>query len=120
MLTMDGVGEWATTSVAMGRGNHLEIIQEIHFPHSLGLLYSAFTYYTGFKVNSGEYKLMGLAPYGQPRYTRQDLRSSDRSQAGRLFPAESRVFRLLHGADDDQRHGSTRSSGIRRASPKNC
>ena len=68
VLTMDGVGEWATTSVALGRGNHLEIIKEIHFPHSLGLLYSAFTYYTGFKVNSGEYKLMGLAPYGQPKY----------------------------------------------------
>jgi len=69
ILTMDGVGEWATTSVAVGRGNQLEIIREIHFPHSLGLLYSAFTYYTGFKVNSGEYKLMGLAPYGRPRYT---------------------------------------------------
>ncbi len=68
ILTMDGVGEWATTSAALGRGNHLEIIKEIHFPHSLGLLYSAFTYYTGFKVNSGEYKLMGLAPYGTPRY----------------------------------------------------
>ena len=71
VLTMDGVGEWATTSVAHGRGNHLEILKEIHFPHSLGLLYSAFTYYTGFKVNSGEYKLMGLAPYGEPRFTRQ-------------------------------------------------
>jgi carbamoyltransferase len=69
ILTMDGVGEWATTSVAVGRGNHLEITREIHFPHSLGLLYSAFTYYTGFKVNSGEYKLMGLAPHGQPRFT---------------------------------------------------
>jgi carbamoyltransferase len=68
VLTMDGVGEWATTSAALGRGNQLEIIKEIHFPHSLGLLYSAFTYYTGFKVNSGEYKLMGLAPYGIPRY----------------------------------------------------
>jgi carbamoyltransferase len=68
ILTMDGVGEWATTSVGIGRGNHLEITREIHFPHSLGLLYSAFTYYTGFKVNSGEYKLMGLAPYGQPVY----------------------------------------------------
>ena len=66
---MDGVGEWATTSVAIGRGNHLDITREIHFPHSLGLLYSAFTYYTGFRVNSGEYKLMGLAPYGQPRFT---------------------------------------------------
>lgn len=68
VLTMDGVGEWATTSLAIGRGNHLEIVKEIHFPHSLGLLYSAFTYYTGFKVNSGEYKVMGLAPYGEPKY----------------------------------------------------
>jgi carbamoyltransferase len=73
VLTMDGVGEWATTSVALGRGNHLEVIKEIHFPHSLGLLYSAFTYYTGFKVNSGEYKLMGLAPYGEPRFAQQIL-----------------------------------------------
>jgi carbamoyltransferase len=68
ILTMDGVGEWATTSVGFGRGNHLETRKELHFPHSLGLLYSAFTYYTGFKVNSGEYKVMGLAPYGEPRY----------------------------------------------------
>ena len=68
VLTMDGVGEWATTSVGIGRGNRLEMIKEIHFPHSLGLLYSAFTYYTGFKVNSGEYKVMGLAPYGEPKY----------------------------------------------------
>ena len=68
VLTMDGVGEWATTSLAVGRGNKLEIQKEIHFPHSLGLLYSAFTYYSGFRVNSGEYKLMGLAPYGEPKY----------------------------------------------------
>ena len=68
VLTADGVGEWATTTVAIGKGNDLSIKKEIHFPHSLGLLYSAFTYYTGFKVNSGEYKLMGLAPYGQPKY----------------------------------------------------
>jgi carbamoyltransferase len=68
ILTMDGVGEWATTSAGVGRGNSLAIEKEIHFPHSLGLLYSAFTYYTGFKVNSGEYKVMGLAPYGEPRY----------------------------------------------------
>lgn len=66
VLTMDGVGEWATTSVGVGRGRQLELLREIHFPHSLGLLYSAFTYFTGFKVNSGEYKLMGLAPYGRP------------------------------------------------------
>src|SRR5208283_3073572 len=68
VLTMDGVGEWATTSAGIGQGEALHIIKEIHFPHSLGLLYSAFTYYTGFKVNSGEYKVMGLAPYGEPRY----------------------------------------------------
>jgi carbamoyltransferase len=68
VLTADGVGEWATTTVAVGQGNKLDIKKEIHFPHSLGLLYSAFTYYTGFKVNSGEYKLMGLAPYGKPLY----------------------------------------------------
>ena len=68
ILTADGVGEWATTTVAVAKNNNLEIKKEIHFPHSLGLLYSAFTYYTGFKVNSGEYKLMGLAPYGEPKY----------------------------------------------------
>lgn len=68
VLTMDGVGEWATTSLAIGKGNKLEVVKEIHFPHSLGLLYSAFTYYAGFKVNSGEYKVMGLAPYGEPRF----------------------------------------------------
>ena len=68
VLTMDGVGEWATTSVAIGRGNALKTVREIHWPHSVGLLYSAFTYYTGFKVNSGEYKVMGLAPYGEPKY----------------------------------------------------
>ena len=71
VLTMDGVGEWTTTSVAVGKGNRLDILREIHFPHSLGLLYSAFTYYTGFKVNSGEYKLMGLAPYGEPKYAQK-------------------------------------------------
>jgi carbamoyltransferase len=73
VLTMDGVGEWATTSVAIGRGAALDLVKEIHFPHSLGLLYAAFTYYTGFKVNSGEYKLMGLAPYGEPRYAQAIL-----------------------------------------------
>jgi carbamoyltransferase len=68
VLTMDGVGEWATTSLAIGQGNKLDVVKEIHFPHSLGLLYSAMTYYIGFKVNSGEYKVMGLAPYGKPIY----------------------------------------------------
>ena len=68
VLTLDGVGEWTTTSLAIGKGHDLKVVKEIHFPHSLGLLYSAFTYYTGFKVNSGEYKVMGLAPYGKPVY----------------------------------------------------
>jgi carbamoyltransferase len=68
ILTMDGVGEWATASIGVGRGNDIEILDELHWPDSLGLLYSAFTYYTGFKVNSGEYKVMGLAPYGEPKY----------------------------------------------------
>ena len=71
VLTMDGVGEWATTSVAIGKVSSLEVHKEIYFPHSLGFLYSAFTYYTGFKVNSGEYKVMGLAPYGEPKYAQK-------------------------------------------------
>ncbi|UCF38923.1 MAG: carbamoyltransferase [Acidobacteriota bacterium] len=71
IITMDGVGEWATATIGVGAGNRVEILQEIHFPHSLGLLYSAFTHFAGFKVNSGEYKLMGLAPYGSPRYADQ-------------------------------------------------
>jgi carbamoyltransferase len=73
VLTMDGVGEWATSSYGYGRGHELHLLGELHFPHSLGLLYSAFTYYTGFRVNSGEYKVMGLAPYGEPRYVRTIL-----------------------------------------------
>jgi carbamoyltransferase len=73
VVTMDGVGEWATTSYGFGQGNELHLQKELHFPHSIGLLYSAFTYYLGFKVNSGEYKVMGLAPYGEPRYTQQIL-----------------------------------------------
>ena len=82
VITADGVGEWATTTVAVGRENNLEIKKEIHFPHSLGLLYSAFTYYTGFKVNSGEYKLMGLAPYGKPNYIDQILKIIDIKEDG--------------------------------------
>jgi carbamoyltransferase len=73
ILTMDGVGEWATTSFALGQDNKIAIHKEINFPHSVGLLYSAFTYYTGFKVNSGEYKLMRLAPYGEPKYAQRIL-----------------------------------------------
>ena len=74
ILTVDGVGEWTTTSFGLGRGNEIEMRSELHFPHSLGLLYSAFTYFTGFRVNSGEYKLMGLAPYGEPKYVDVILR----------------------------------------------
>src|SRR5450759_4640274 len=70
VLTMDGVGEWATSSAGAGRGHNLELIREMRFPHSLGLLYSAFTYFAGFRVNSGEYKVMGLAPYGEPKYVK--------------------------------------------------
>src|SRR5262249_53587966 len=70
---IDGVGEWATTTSGVGRGSELRIAKEIHFPHSLGLLYAAFTYYTGFKVNSDEYKVMGLAPYGEPKYAQKIL-----------------------------------------------
>ena len=71
ILTMDGVGEWCTTSLGHGQGNKLRLLKELNFPHSLGLLYSAFTYYTGFKVNSGEYKVMGLAPYGRPIFAQK-------------------------------------------------
>ena len=71
VLTIDGVGEWATSSIGFGHQNKLNLTHELHFPHSLGLLYSAFTYYTGFKVNSGEYKVMGLAPYGTPKYAQK-------------------------------------------------
>jgi len=73
IITVDGVGEWTTTSVGFGKGNEVKLLKEIHFPHSLGMLYSAFTYYTGFKVNSGEYKVMGLAPYGEPKYVQTIL-----------------------------------------------
>ena len=73
ILTLDGVGEWATTTLAIGKKNNIEMLKEIHFPHSLGLLYSAFTYYIGFKVNSGEYKVMGLAPYGKPIFKEKIL-----------------------------------------------
>ena len=97
VLTMDGVGEWATTSVAMGRGHDLEIIREIHFPHSLGLLYSAFTYYTGFKVNSGEYKLMGLAPYGVPRYAQTILDELIDLKADGSFRLDMRYFNYCAG-----------------------
>ena len=102
VLTMDGVGEWATTSAAIGKGDSIEVMKEIHFPHSLGLLYSAFTYYTGFKVNSGEYKVMGLAPYGEPKYAAIDPRSPDGRQGRRVIQAGPVVLRLLRRPDHDQ------------------
>ena len=101
VLAMDGVGEWTTTSVSIGRGNTLELKREIKFPHSLGLLYSAFTYYTGFKVNSGEYKVMGLAPYGEPKYYDLIMKHIVRRQAGRLLLARPQLFQLYDRPDDD-------------------
>ena len=103
VLTLDGVGEWATSSLSLGRDNRLEVIKEIHFPHSLGLLYSAFTYYTGFKVNSGEYKLMGLAPYGEPRYAGLILDKLIDLKDRRFVQAQPRLLQLLRRPDHDQR-----------------
>ena len=96
VLTADGVGEWATTTVALGKKNKLEIKKEIHFPHSLGLLYSAFTYYTGFKVNSGEYKLMGLAPYGSPRFVKDIYKLIDVKDDG-TFRLDQSYFNYSTG-----------------------
>ncbi len=96
VITADGVGEWSTTTVAVGKDNMLEIKKEIHFPHSLGLLYSAFTYYTGFKVNSGEYKLMGLAPYGEPKYVKEILKLIDIKEDG-TFRLDQSYFNYATG-----------------------
>ena len=96
ILTADGVGEWATTTVAIGKNNNLEIKKEIHFPHSLGLLYSAFTYYIGFKVNSGEYKLMGLAPYGNPVYEDKIKQIIDLKEDG-TFRLDQKYFNYATG-----------------------
>jgi len=96
VLTADGVGEWATTTVAVGKGKNLEIKKEIHFPHSLGLLYSAFTYYTGFKVNSGEYKLMGLAPYGNSIYEEKIKKLIDIKDDG-TFRLDQKYFNYSTG-----------------------
>ena len=96
ILTADGVGEWATTTVAIGKENNLEIKKEIHFPHSLGLFYSAFTYYAGFKVNSGEYKLMGLAPYGKPLYVDKIKKIIDIKDDG-TFRLDQKFFNYATG-----------------------
>lgn len=97
IVTLDGVGEWATGTIGVGRGNTIEIIREMHFPHSLGLLYSAFTYFTGFKVNSGEYKLMGLAPYGQPVYAERILKHLIDLKADGSFRMDQSYFNYAAG-----------------------
>ncbi len=97
ILTMDGVGEWATSSIGIGQGNTIRLLYEQHFPHSLGLLYSAFTYFTGFKVNSGEYKLMGLAPYGEPKYVQRILDELIDLREDGSFKLNLKYFNFLHG-----------------------
>src|SRR5690348_7606805 len=97
VLTMDGVGEWATSSYGVGRGKDLELLAELHYPHSLGMLYSAFTYYTGFKVNSGEYKVMGLAPYGEPRFVDVILEKILRLKDDGSFKLNMDFFNYVHG-----------------------
>ncbi len=97
ILTMDGVGEWATATVGVGRGSEIELLQELHWPDSLGLLYSAFTYYTGFKVNSGEYKVMGLAPYGEPRYVDLILTELMDLKEDGSFRLNQKYFNYLDG-----------------------
>src|SRR5262245_58482853 len=97
VLTMDGVGEWATSSYGVGRGKDLELLGELRYPHSLGMLYSAFTYYTGFKVNSGEYKVMGLAPYGTPRYVDLILEKIVQLREDGSFKLNMDYFNYLHG-----------------------
>jgi carbamoyltransferase len=97
VLTMDGVGEWATASVGRGAGNRLDLLEELRFPHSLGMLYSAFTHYAGFKVNSGEYKLMGLAPYGEPRYVDTILRELVDLKSDGSFRLNMRYFGFIDG-----------------------
>ena len=97
VLTFDGVGEWATSSIGVGRGNRLELLEQMNFPHSIGLLYSAFTYYCGFKVNSGEYKLMGLAPYGEPRYVNRILDNLLELRDDGSFRLNMKYFGFLGG-----------------------
>jgi len=97
ILTIDGVGEWATSSYGLGKNNNLELLAELHYPHSLGLLYSAFTYYTGFRVNSGEYKLMGLAPYGEPKYVDLILEKLLDLKDDGSFKLNMKYFNYLHG-----------------------
>jgi carbamoyltransferase len=104
IITMDGVGEWVTTSVGLGEGNRIKILADIKFPHSLGLLYSAFTYYTGFKVNSGEYKIMGLAPYGEPKYVDLILDELMDLKEDGSFRLNMKYFNYCQGLTMTNRH----------------
>ena len=119
ILTMDGVGEWATTSVGIGRDHAIDMLKEIHFPHSLGLLYAAFTYYIGFKVNSGEYKVMGLAPYGQPKYANAilehliDLKPDGSFHLNQAYFDYCVGLRMTNGAFDDLFGGPPRAPEAR-------
>src|SRR5439155_23632011 len=97
ILTQDGVGEWSTSTLGRGAGSRIELSHEVRFPHSLGLLYSAFTYYTGFKVNSGEYKVMGLAPYGEPRFKDVILREVMDLKPDGSFRLDMSYFDYCHG-----------------------
>src|SRR6266700_6481435 len=97
ILTMDGVGEWSTTTIGMGKEHRLELLKEIRFPHSLGMLYSAFTYYLGFRVNSGEYKVMGLAPYGKPVYADKIRAHLIDVKSDGSFWMDMRYFNYCHG-----------------------
>src|SRR5205823_3676972 len=97
ILTIDGVGEWSTAALGVGRGNDLELLKELQWPDSLGLLYSAFTYFTGFKVNSGEYKVMGLAPYGEPKYVDLIYRELLDLRDDGSFTLNQKYFQYLTG-----------------------
>ena len=118
ILTIDGVGEWATSSIGIGKGNEITLLKELRFPDSLGLLYSAFTYYTGFKVNSGEYKVMGLAPYGEPKYVsthqRQaaEIRDDGSLKMNHEFFSYSQGLRMTNGAFDKLFGGRTAKAGV--------
>ena len=116
ILTVDGVGEWATASYGCGRGNRITLTHELHFPHSLGLLYSAFTYFCGFRVNSGEYKLMGLAPYGEPLYADLILDQLIDLKPDGSFRMDMSYFNYCHGLTMTSRRSSTGCSAARRGS----
>ena len=118
IVTMDGVGEWATSSIGVGRGHELELLHELRFPHSLGLLYSAFTYFTGFKVNSGEYKVMGLAPYGEPKYVKTIKDHLRRDPDDGSLWMNHGVLHLRPRPDDDRRRAASGCSAGRRAQPE--